>query len=72
MGEKGNLRVFSTIIAALLSLSILLQSETNLSGFKLNVELNNFSKTKESSLKLRGNNKKPLRANSQGQPETAE
>lgn len=72
MDGKGKLMGISIIFASILSLSIMTQSETNLSGFKLNLEVSNFSRVKKSSAKLRGNDKKPLGTESQGRTEKTE
>jgi hypothetical protein len=72
MDGKNSLRAISVFFAAILSLSLLTQTETNLSGLKINIELKDFSRTEKNNLELRGKHKKPLRTNSQGQPETQE
>lgn len=67
MDAKYTLKGLSLLFAAILSFSLIMQAETNLSGLELNLKIDSFSKTKAGTLKIEGNSKKPPRKDSQGE-----
>lgn len=67
MDKSSTLGVLSLFLASILTITITGFMEMNLSGFELNLKIDDFQKTKNSKIDLTKDNQKPSQDNLQGQ-----